>query len=229
MLKDLLFLFYPEVCAACHQALIEGERSVCLSCRYHLPKTDFHKNPANPMARNFWGRIPLETAVACYYFNKGEKVQAMLHALKYKGREELGREIGNMYGQDLLASGTLHPIDIVCPVPLHPKKLRKRGYNQSACFAEGLAAGLGADFKADLIKRKVNTHTQTRKTKAARWNNVKDVFEITTEQSFAALANKHILLVDDVVTTGATLEAAAKALLSCSDLKISLAAMAYAS
>ncbi len=229
MLKDLLFLFYPEVCAACHQALVKGELSVCISCRYHLPKTDFHENPENPMAKTFWGRIPFETAVACYYFNKGEKVQAMLHALKYKGMEALGREVGEMYGQDLLAAGALPPIDMVCPVPLHPKKLRKRGYNQSACFAEGLAAGLGTDFKADLLKREVNTDTQTRKTRSARWKNVKDVFVLAPEHRSSVHTNKHILVVDDVVTTGATLEAAAKAILTCGDIKISLAAMAYAS
>jgi ComF family protein len=228
LFNDLLFLFFPEVCAACHQALMKGERSVCMSCRYHLPKTDFHKNPENPMAKNFWGRIPLETAVACYYFNKGEKVQSMLHALKYKGLEELGREIGKLYGQELKDSNSLRPVDLVCPVPLHPKKLRKRGYNQSASFAEGIASGLGTEYSYQVLKRQINTSTQTRKNKTARWQNVKDVFCLDSKTEAGTLQNKHILIVDDVVTTGATLEAAAKTLLSIQDTKISLAAMAYA-
>ncbi len=228
LLQDLLYLFYPEVCAACHQALIKGERCVCLSCRYKLPKTDFHCNPENPMAKSFWGRLPLETAVACYYFNKGEKVQSMLHALKYKGREDLGREIGKMYGNDLRESGQLKPVDFIVPVPLHPKKLRKRGYNQSACFAEGLAEGLGVAYSDRILKRTVNTATQTRKSKLARWKNVKDVFCVDPTVLEGQLDNTHVLLVDDVVTTGATLEAAARVLLEKANLSISLGAMAFA-
>lgn len=225
-LDDLFGLFFPNLCPGCGQHLYRGEEVICSLCRFHLPKTYFHNDPDNPLQRVFWGRVSLESAAAYVYFQKGGTVQRLMHLLKYRNRPDIGREIGKWYGHDLFYSQYFRGIDLVVPVPLHPRKESLRGYNQSLAFAEGLAIHLKAPVEAGCLYRQQFSQTQTRKARYDRWENVEHIFAV---RKAVRLEGKYILLVDDVVTTGATLEACAHALLAVKGVKISVATMAYAS
>ncbi len=139
MLNDFISLIFPHVCASCGKSLYKNERSICTYCAYHLPKTNFHLDNENPIAKIFWGRINIHSAGAYYGFNKGSKVQHLIHQLKYKGKKDVGVTIGKWYGNDLKQNTDFNTVDVIIPVPLHPTKEKKRGYNQSNYFAEGLA------------------------------------------------------------------------------------------
>jgi ComF family protein len=222
---DFLSLIYPSVCYACGSGLLHNEDIICVPCLYHLPRTNFHRDSDNPVARTFWGRVPVHSATAYYYFSKGGKVQHLLHELKYKGRKEIGIFIGYQMGLELQQSELFNTAGVIIPVPLHPSKLKKRGYNQSEQFALGLASAMNIKADSDSLIRQKASETQTRKTRFRRWENVKDNFCVTrTEQ----LTGKHILLVDDVITTGATLEACSSALMTIPGVKLSIAAIAFA-
>lgn len=225
MIKDFFSLIFPQVCVSCGKALYKNEKSICMFCIYHLPKTNFHTDKVNPIAKIFWGRVPVVAASAYYSFAKGGNVQHLIHQLKYKGQKEVGVTIGKLYGQELKLIEEFRLADIIIPVPLHKKKQRKRGYNQSEYFAEGLSQGMNikTDFKS--LYRALASETQTRKSRFNRWKNVESVFQLRDKIS---LSGKHILLVDDVITTGATLEACAHTLLQIPDVTISIVTMAYA-
>jgi ComF family protein len=223
---DLFGLFFPNLCLGCGQPLIRGEEVICSLCHFHLPKTHFHNDPENPLNRVFWGRVNLEAVAAYLYFQKGNTVQQLLHQLKYKGRQEVGLHIGKLYGLELSQADIFRDADLIIPVPLHPNKLRKRGYNQSQMFAEGLASMMKAEAETRCLYRKVNSKTQTRKTRYSRWENVENIFAVNSPEK---LRDRHILLVDDVITTGATLEACTNALLEVPGVKVSVATIAYAS
>ncbi len=223
MIKDLISLIYPQVCVICPEDLYEGEKFICSECRYHLPRTGFHNLSDNPVAKNFWGRIPVEAATSFFFFNKGLKVQELIHQVKYRGNKELGIYLGNMFGAELKTSPFSEKIDIVIPVPLHEQKQKRRGFNQSFFIAKGIAEALSANCSEEMVKRSVATDTQTKKSRLKRWENVEDKFEIVNEE---VMKDKHILLVDDVVTTGATLEACARAILNVTGTKVSIAALA---
>jgi ComF family protein len=190
-----------------------------------LPKTNFHTDTNNPVARSFWGRAPIEQAAAYYYFKKDTGVQNILHNLKYKGQTKLGQSLGFMYGAELKQSPHFAGVDVVLPVPLHKKKQRKRGYNQSEHFALGLAQSLGAQLDTTSLIKTTHTESQTKKNRLERVDNVANVFTVTAPQQ---LAGKHVLLVDDVITTGATIEACALQLATVSGIRISVAGIAYA-
>jgi ComF family protein len=222
-IEDLISLFYPQVCLACGNALFRQEETICTYCLFHLPKTNFHNEADNPVSRIFWGRIPIVSAAAYYHFGKGGKVQHLVHQLKYKGHREVGVYIGKLYGLDLLESHLFDGIDIVIPVPLHPSKLKRRGYNQSEMFASGLSASMPALLDVHSLYRTFASETQTRKTRFSRWENVKEIFAVRDQEN---LRGKHILLVDDVITTGATIEACASMLLKVPEVKVSVAALA---
>jgi ComF family protein len=192
-------------------------------CLNSLPKTDFHLNKENPVAEIFWGKVQIHAATAYYYFNKGSKVQYLIHQLKYKGRREIGIFIGEQMGNELKQSEFFKNIDLIIPVPLHPKKERKRGYNQSEMFGLGLAKSLKIPLSSQFLVRKEFTDTQTKKSRSDRWKNVENVFAIKNQES---LAGKHILLVDDVITTGSTLEACIRALSEIENVTISVSAIA---
>jgi ComF family protein len=197
---------------------------LCTGCLFHLPQTHFHALPDNPIAKTFWGRIPVEQAMAFLFFKKGNSVQQILHEIKYKNNIELAQFIGTYYGS-ILKNERLH-WDAVAAIPLHKSKLKKRGYNQSGFIAAGLAQALGIeDISSELLRLKA-TETQTRKHRFERWENVEEVFALREPTVFEG---KHILLVDDVITTGATLEACGKIILQAPGTKLSVASIAYAS
>jgi ComF family protein len=227
--KQLLFgffrLFYPNVCAVCGADLVQGEEVFCISCLYNIPLTRFWNDKENIVAQIFWGRVNIENACAYFFFVKGSKYRPLLHKLKYKGEREIGSELGIQFGQALKTSALYRDIDYVVPVPLHPKKLRIRGYNQAEAIAEGIARGLEIELSTTHLVRTEFTQTQTRKTRAERVMNVSKAFTVANSKE---IEGKHVLLVDDVVTTGATLEACAAKLLEVNGCRVSIAALAYA-
>ncbi len=222
---DFLSLFYPRYCMACAGSLIKGEEILCTECLVELPKTNFHKQSDNPLFERLSLRIPLRHAFALYHFKKGGRVQELLHELKYKNHPEIGQKLGAVYGTELLSSGYAQVFDMIVPVPLHPNRQRSRGYNQSTEFAKGLSQVLNIPYTENFVKRSVQTTTQTRKSRLNRWRNVSEVFQMMNEDE---IKGKHVLLVDDVVTTGATLEACSTALMQSGCSCISVACMAVA-
>lgn len=223
--NSLLSLLFPEVCRGCKSALSEGEKILCLDCRVNLPRTGFHHHSDNPVRQLFYGRIPLRAATSLFYFKKQTKVQNLIHCLKYKGQEELSLQLGEMMGSELCSASLFNGTDLVVPVPLHEKRLKERGYNQSEGFANGIAQSLSTGFSNATLIRKKETKTQTRKGRDDRWNNVMDVFSVAEPE---CVYNKNVLLVDDVVTTGATLEACSNSLLEEGALSVSIATIAFA-
>ena len=223
--SDLFFLVFPEICAACGNSLWNYEEVICTSCNYHLPRTNFHLDDENQVSRSFWGRARVEAAGAYLYFNKGNKVQKLIHQLKYKGRRDVGVFIGKQYGLYLKKTPAFKTVECIIPVPLHKKKLKMRGYNQSEAFADGLAISLGVSVDTTSFIRSISTETQTRKSRFRRWQNVSEMFAVTDP---SLLEGKHVLLVDDVITTGATMEACIQVLSAIPGIKVSLAAIAFA-
>ena len=223
MLSDLFSLVYPDICHACEESLYSGEKTLCTSCLYHLPKTHYHLEYNNPVMRHFFGRADVAAAASLYFFDKGGKVQRLIHQLKYKGEQEVGVFLGKYYGAELCSSASFSPVDIILPVPLHPTKKARRGYNQSELFAEGLALGMQKKLNTDSLKRIRHSSTQTRKARYERWENVWGIFKVVKPEN---LEGKHILLADDVITTGATLEACAEVLLQIPGAKVSVVSIA---
>ena len=224
---DVYKLFYPTVCAGCSRVLQRGEDVLCLNCRHRLPQTNFHLHPGNPMEKHFWGKLEFERAAAFVHFHKSNSVQRMMHMLKYRGRKDVGYYLGKLYAGELKETEPFDKADLVVPVPLHPFKQRRRGYNQSETIARGLADGLEIPCDTHTLLRRKHTETQTRKSRLERWINVGDMFECTEP---GALDNKRVILVDDVVTTGATLEACANTIQKCNkNVKIDIVTAAYAS
>jgi ComF family protein len=224
-LSDFVSLLFPELCAACRETLMANEYLVCTDCRYHLPFTNFHLYPDNIVAQQFWGKIHLEGAYSLYYFSKGGKVQNLMHQFKYKGMRQIGNLLGNIAGEQLIKNDIFRTVDIIVPVPLHKKRMQQRGYNQSTCFAEGLAPKLNAIVEDANLVRTIATETQTHKSRFARFENMQEVFVVKNPER---LINKHVLLVDDIITTGSTLEACGTELLKIEGLKLSIATIAYA-
>lgn len=222
---SLLNLFFVNLCAGCHQPLSRGEKTVCVRCLFELPETGFHLLKDNPVEQIFTGRIPVNAATACYYFHKNVSIRHIIHQFKYHHRREVAIFMGNMMGNMLKQSVYYKGIDNIIPVPLHFKKQKLRGYNQSDLLSEGIAEVLKIPILKNGLVRKAATETQTKKTRLERWHNVKDAFRVLHAEK---LVGKHILLVDDVITTGATIEACAAILLRIPDVKISIAALAKA-
>ncbi len=222
---DFTSLLFPHVCPACGESLIANEHIICTDCRYSLPFTNFHLQHDNIVARQFWGKLNIEAAYAMYYFSKGGKVQNLLHHLKYKNMPQIGNVLGVIAGDQLLKSERFKHIDLIIPVPLHKRRMRQRGYNQSAQLAQGLSERLNASVLENNLIRTRNTATQTHKSRFARFENMKEVFSVNKPED---LAGKHILLVDDTVTTGSTLEACGIELLKIEGVELSIATIAYA-
>ncbi len=221
---DLLWMMFPSLCAACGRPLFNGEECICTLCRFHLPRTGFHREKENSVVKQFWGKVKIREATAYYYFSKGEGVQRLIHQLKYKGRKDIGLIIGKLMGLELLNS-IYEEVDMIIPVPLHKSRLRFRGYNQSDCFAEGLSAGLNKNFSTTALFRREATSTQTRKHRFERYKNVENIFSVSDP---GQVEGKKILIVDDVITTGSTLISCAEALLKIPRTEIFIAALACA-
>lgn len=224
-LNDLLELFYPKLCVTCGDRLLFQENYVCLSCWQDLPVTNFHLQPDNKVAQLFWGRIKIESATSYFSYKKGSRYQKLIHFIKYKGMKELGFEIGQRFGYVLKEAKIFTDVDKIIPVPLHPKKFKSRGYNQSEWIANGIAAALEIPVITNNLQRKIFTSTQTKKTRFERWENVEGIFSLLRPEE---LNGQHILLIDDVITTGSTLEACAYQLLKVNDVKVSIASLAFA-
>lgn len=222
---DLLSLLLPRTCPACGRTLKEWEECLCLICLGKLPVTNFHLDRDNQMAEMFWGRVKLVQAIAWFYFRKGSAYQDVLHKLKYNDRPDIGFLLGRQYGYELGGNNGFIKPDLLVPVPLNLKKQRKRGFNQSEAIARGLSHGLGITLECKALMRPHATSTQTRKSRYDRYLNVSGKFEVKEPAIFE---NLHILLVDDVITTGATLEACAEELLKIPGVQVSTAALAWA-
>lgn len=221
---DFLSMLFPNYCLACEDSLVKGEDLICIRCQLELPATNYHLDDSNPLRTRLANRMMIDHAMAMYKFTKSGKVQALLHALKYRNQPEIGVMLGQWYGQKLAIIPDL-AFDMIIPVPLHPAKKRKRGYNQSAMFAKGLSEKLQTPFSDTVMARGVMTSTQTKKSKLSRWRNVMDVFQLLDAE---AASGKRILLVDDVITTGATLESCAMPLLDAGCASLSIACIAEA-
>lgn len=223
--RDFVSLIFPNYCLACEGSLVKGENMICTHCMLQMPSTNYHLDDNNPLKNRLSSRINIRYAMALFKFSKSGRVQSLLHALKYRNQPELGVILGNLYADRMIGASLEDVFELIIPVPLHPSRKRKRGYNQSAKFAEGLSQKLGIPFSDELMERKIMTETQTRKTKLNRWQNVTEVFHV---KSFDSIQNKNVLLVDDVVTTGATLEACGNYLLDAGCSSLSIACIAEA-
>jgi ComF family protein len=218
-------LFFPNACAGCSQPLSIGEEVICVRCRTRLPYTWFHLSAENPVEKMFTGRVPVEAATACFFFRKDSVLQNIIHQFKYQSRTDIARYMGRQMGMLLADSPVYRQVDALVPVPLHYTKKKKRGYNQSELLCEGMAEILQLPVCSDLIKRVYSTESQTHKSRIDRWQNVRSAF--ITERK-PEMQNRHLLLVDDVITTGATLEACTQSLMALPGIKISVAALALA-
>ncbi|MFC5412312.1 ComF family protein [Larkinella bovis] len=223
--EDLLNLFYPQPCLLCRNTLQQQEEFICTACRLALPETGQHRGEALVAGQNrFAGKVLVEFVFAYLYFTRKGKTQRVIHALKYRGHKELGHVLGRWYGHQLKTEYDLHEqIDLIVGVPLHPAKLRQRGYNQSDWFAMGLSEALEIPWSDQALMRTHYTLSQTGKNRLSRWENVNTVFRVKNPDF---VANKRILLVDDVLTTGATLEACTASLVAANSQSVGIITMA---
>ncbi len=223
IINDINSILLPIVCFGCNARLYRGEQHLCTVCRNHLPLTEYTFNEENALDRIFYGRINFKKASSFLFFTENSIVQQLIHHLKYKNQEQIGAFLGDWYGQLLQENGFLKEIDIVIPVPLHKIKLAKRGYNQVARFAKKLAFHLNATYRDDLLIKNANTKTQTAKTRIGRWQQSTALYTLSDS---SVLKNKNVLLVDDVITSGATIEICSKTLLEATGIKLYIASMA---
>ncbi len=226
LINDFLSLIYPRHCEACGNNLFKHEKYICNYCKVNLPKSNYHHASDTELTRVFAGRVPFVHALSLYVFEKSGKIQKLLHAIKYQHQKDLAEFLGKQYANDLLKNNTFNGVDVIIPIPLHKNKLKARGFNQSEWFAKGLSENLNIPIDTQTMMRKVETNTQTKKRKYQRWENVEGIFEITNHE---ALKNKHVLIIDDVITTGATIEAAWQCVKDVEGIKFSVAAIAFAS
>ena len=224
-IKDsFLHVLFPHVCSGCGNDILGKESVLCLRCIDAMPETNFELHPNNPVEKKFWGRLQLQHATAQYYFTSESLMQRLMHQFKYKGNKELGFQLGKIMGESLKKSNRFE-IDALIPLPLFPVKEKKRGYNQATVLCEGIAESMQVPIFRDVIIRPQHTDTQTKKGRIERWQNIEGKFKLTKP---GAINNKNILLIDDVVTTGATLEACGIELLKAENVKLSIAALCYA-
>ena len=221
----LLHLFYPRLCEGCNKPLLASEKVLCISCALHLPETGYHHIADNETALRFAGRIPFAHATSLAYFTSDGLLQHLLHGLKYMGKKEIGHYLGMRMALSLANSDWISSVDMIIPVPLHKAKKAKRGYNQSMLIAEGMSDILHIPASDNILERLRDTESQTRKTRTERVNNMQDAFRVKGK---GRLVNKHVLLCDDVLTTGATLEACALGLLQEESIKISIVTIGIA-
>lgn len=222
---DFLSLLFPRICYGCGNHLLRNEDILCTECYVVIPRTNYHIQKDNPVSQIFWGRCLIESAAAFSYYNKGSRIRNLIHSLKYKGIKEIGFELGRIYGLMLKPSGFTENIDMIIPVPLHPAKKRSRGFNQSEVISSGLADTTGLPVNTTSFERVLASSTQTKRSRYDRWVNVEGIFRVSDPDS---LKGRHILLVDDVITTGSTMESCVNELLKVEGVKVSVVAIAFA-
>lgn len=225
-LESILHLIFPELCTICSKAIKVSDKGLCFSCELGLELYEDNRVPHNAINKVFWGRVPLHRVNSLLYIEKGNKSQQLIHALKYKGKKKIADKLGTLLARDIQSSDYFEDLDFILPVPLHQRKLNLRGYNQAELISNALSEVLEIPVRADLLKRLNYQETQTRKGRTERWLNVSNSFKL--HGSADILEGKHIMLVDDVLTTGATLEACAIPLLQIPEIKLSVATLAYA-
>lgn len=226
VLNDISNVLVPEVCFGCNAHLSGGEHLLCTPCRNDLPLTEYTFNVENPVDRIFYGRINIKKANSFLFFTENGVVQRLLHHLKYKNQEKIGVFLGDWFGQTIKENAFIDQIDLVIPVPLHPKKKRQRGYNQVSLFGMRLAQHLGAEYAENILFKTSNTKTQTKKSRIGRWYDDRSLYAISNPD---LIHGKSVLLVDDIITTGATIEMCAKALSESENVTLYVASMAVVS
>ena len=225
-IKDsFLHLLFPHVCTGCGSDILNEESVLCMRCIDAMPETNFEIHPNNPVEKTFWGRLPLLGATAQFYFTKESLMQHLMHQFKYKRNKELGLQLGRIMGDQIKRSGRFE-VDALVPLPLFPAKEKRRGYNQATVLCEGMAETMNIPVLDKVIVRPQHTETQTKKGRIERWKNMEGKFILSDPE---AIRNKHLLLVDDVVTTGATLEACGHELLQTEGVRLSVATLCVAS
>ena len=225
ILRDLVNLFYPDNCMLCEKPLIESEQQICLDCLCDLPKTNYHLNKGNQARNLFSGHPQVDEVTAFLFFEKDGITQKLIHSLKYNDNKDLAEYIGRMAAFELQKHGFYASINSIIPIPLHPKKEKQRGYNQSELIAKGISSVYGCQIDNKLLKRVTYTKSQTRKSVFDRHVNVEKIFDVT---DIEYLYGKHVLLVDDVITTGATISSCIGALLPVPEIKISIFSLSIA-
>ena len=224
IVSDTIALLFPNLCNGCGAALYGGEKHLCAKCLFDLPYTDFHEFADNRVAKQLWGRVDISNAMAMLYFKKANRVQNILHQLKYRHKTELGVFMGLLLGERLKISCQFSSADFLVPVPLHLARQKKRGYNQSQLICKGASEILQIPVSVNNLVRILETTSQTKKSRYMRYENMQSVFLVSNPELFK---NKHLILVDDVITTGATLEACAIQLLAVGAANVSIAALAF--
>lgn len=228
MLRDALqaigSLIFPAGCIVCGEHVTPSMHGICPHCRYDIPLTNYCTEHDNPVKELFDGIVPIVEGSSFFFFSGHSLWRTLIHRFKYGGRWRIAYDLGRWYGAELKASGLYDDIDVVVPIPLHPLKLLSRGYNQSTYLAEGIARSMSVDVDSHSLRRHRNNPSQARRKASDRWHNVEDLFSVRRPQR---LASKHILLVDDVLTSGATLSSAIRAILDTTpDCRISVATLA---
>ena len=223
MFKNIINVLFPKVCLGCNTFLLANENVICTVCRHEIPLTNHYLNPENEAFKKFYGKIPVEFTSTLVYYHKKGIVQEMIHSLKYRGHEEVGAILGDWHAEDLKTVPIINTVDAIIPVPLHKKRLKERGYNQVTTFGLALSKHLNINYNTSILKRNVYSKTQVKKNLLKRTEVIGNIFEAEfTEKDH----NKHFLLIDDVLTTGSTLEACSRALLKIPGAKISIVCMA---
>ena len=221
--KDVLHVFFPHVCTGCGSDVVERLNMLCLRCLAELPGTNFFGQSDNPVEQKFYGRMPVRHGAAAYYFTKDSMLEKLVYQLKYQGNKEIGFYLGKMMGEMLQNSERFQSVDAIIPLPLNKRREKKRGYNQATAIANGINAVWNKPVLDKAVVRKIYTETQTKKDRLSRWENMKNVFSIAKPE---LLCGKHLLLVDDVITTGASLEACGAEMLKADSVTLSIATLA---
>jgi len=222
---DFISLLFPRLCYACGNHLTRNENLMCTACYILIPRTSYHLQSDNPVEKLFWGRCRIEKAAVFSFYNRGSRIRNLIHNLKYKGVRDIGYELGRIYGLTLVNSDFIKDIDIIIPVPLHPSKKRIRGFNQSDIISQGISETTGLPVDSSSLSRITISATQTKKSRYERWANVEGIFSVAGTHN---IEGKHVLLVDDVITTGSTIESCATELLKKEGVRVSVVALAVA-
>ncbi|WP_026260466.1 ComF family protein [Segetibacter koreensis] len=222
-IPDFVHLFFPHVCIGCGTDILDDQHQLCLRCLSDLPVTNFFSQPNNPVEKKFYGRMPVKNGGAGYFFTKDSLLETLIYELKYKGNKDIGIYLGQILAKFLTASSRFDEVDVLVPLPLNPKREKKRGYNQASAICTGISSAWKKPVIDKAVIRKVYTETQTQRGRVTRWENMEGVFAISDS---SAIKNKHILLVDDVITTGASLEACGSEILKVAGTTLSIATLA---